>query len=314
MLIDIHNFISSRDIADHCKKIGHAFNSLEMAVIVAMSDKPIKEKHTAWRGIIADYPDMPVKQHSWFDARDSLHDYLREQIVWEEQWLAEFYAPGVGIVYLPVVRRGGEERRDMGCFSTAGKAWAAVCEAWDWEEDEVDSAYIEKLNIDDGTPCGSLWVNSSGEATDRAYCGEGMPGELDMIFFHLPVPFKKGDLLECGDTIFVLDSLPHWPLRRGLAYEEMLSGKSADSSDMIGWGLFVDEDGVLYGDHTGRYDRFQYYRGKLKGTKRLLHYVSLFMQGEEDEIRLTELLTVQCRIMLERLLDHGLDSYTDSDS
>ena len=68
----------------------------------------------------------------------------------------------------------------------------------------------------------------------------------------------------------------------------------------------MDKDGILYGNHTCCLDYLKYYRGKLKDKERLLHYISLFMQGEKDEIRLPELLTMLRRIMLEHLLDNGL--------
>lgn len=76
-----------------------------------------------------------------------------------------------------------------------------------------------------------------------------------------------------------------------------------DDLHMMGWGYFVDDTGVLYGEHTGNYDCYEYYRGKLEGKTRLLHYVNLFLN---DEIRLPELLTMQCRIMLEHQLENGL--------
>ena len=49
--MNIYDFFKSPDIAAHCKKIGHEFNSLEMAVIVDISGKPLKDKFAAWREI-----------------------------------------------------------------------------------------------------------------------------------------------------------------------------------------------------------------------------------------------------------------------
>jgi hypothetical protein len=75
---------------------------------------------------------------------------------------------------------------------------------------------------------------------------------------------------------------------------------------MHGNGFFVDDNGILYNDHTTSYDSYEYYRGKLEEKEQLLHYVSLFMQGESSGIRLPELLTMQCRLMLEHMLGKGL--------
>ena len=45
--MDIYGFMNSPDIAEHCRSIGHEFSPLDMAVLVAMSEKTIKEKHEA---------------------------------------------------------------------------------------------------------------------------------------------------------------------------------------------------------------------------------------------------------------------------
>ena len=97
--MNIYSCIPSPDIAAHCEKIGHVFNPLEMAVIVAMCGKSLKEKHSAWREIISGYPDMPIHKSLNFDAQESLHEYLRGLIAHEEKQIAEFYAPADGAVF-----------------------------------------------------------------------------------------------------------------------------------------------------------------------------------------------------------------------
>ena len=61
------------------------------------------------------------------------------------------------------------------------------------------------------------------------------------------------------------------------------------------------------GGHTYPYDCFEYYRGKLEGKDRLLHYVSLFYQ---NEIGIAELLNMQCRLIME----HQLNNHFNIDS
>ncbi len=67
--------------------------------------------------------------------------------------------------------------------------------------------------------------------------------------------------------------------------------------------MFVSNSGVLYHDHSWPSDSFELYRGELTGNNRLLHYVSLYLK---DELCLPELLTMQCRIMLEHQLNSNL--------
>jgi len=67
--------------------------------------------------------------------------------------------------------------------------------------------------------------------------------------------------------------------------------------------------------HAGMYDNYEYFRGKLEGKERMLHYASLFVrnyvpQQIPSEIGLPELLTMQSRIILEHRLTHDL--HTDS--
>jgi hypothetical protein len=121
-----------------------------------------------------------------------------------------------------------------------------------------------------------------------------------LFFIDIPSPFKRGDLLTYSGTgktdVFVLDSFNRDDPERLARY---LRGEAADGTDLTGWGFFVDDVGALYGDHACDYDSFEYYKGRMEGKDRLLHYVSLYMTGE---IRLPELLNMQCRIVAEHLL------------
>lgn len=312
-MIDIYSFINSPDIADHCRNLSHVFNALEMAVIIAYSEKTIKEKHEAWRQIIADCADMPIRQSNCFDAQKSLHDYLRQVISLDEKWLTEFYTPETGAVYRTFIYRHREENLENRCYSTAEKAWADTFETWkgdkreywDWKDDDIERVYLVKELVDVDDYPRKLQVNANGDALACIGHRDGYPDSLDEIFVDLPLPFERGDIITCFDKAFVLDDVPHWNSGRGKNYEAYLTSPFNDRSDMIGCGLYVSNTGVLYSDHTGHYDYYRYYRGKLKGVNRLLHYVSLFMKGEED-FRLPELLTMQGRIMLEQLIENDL--------
>ena len=296
--MNIYSYIISPDIADHCQKIGHVFNSLEMAVIIAISEKTIKEKHAAWREIVAYYPDMPIQDSLNFDARESLHDFLKELITWEEKCITDFYATGDDVVFCPRVDHYKE------CYRTVEKTFAALNDLWNGKKDGITEIEIYKKTIDAPKYCGALFNSDAEMLALYGYdFGDDCPGRLHMIFIHIPVPFEKGDLLEHDGKSYVLEDLPHWFTEKsGISYEEMLSG-NADGSDMISSIYCVSNEGVLYWDHGPLYYTLKFCRMKIEGEYRLLHYVSLFMKGE---IRLAELLTMQCRIMLEHQLQHNL--------
>ena len=117
-----------------------------------------------------------------------------------------------------------------------------------------------------------------------------------MMYVDIPVPFKQGDLLKNGDTVFVLEGLCLGTEERYRKY--VAQGSWLDEA----WCYFVDRNGVLYGDHKCNIDFWEFYKGKLENNNRLLHYVSLFLN---KKIGLPALLTMQCRIVLEHQLSHS---------
>ncbi len=170
----------------------------------------------------------------------------------------------------------------------------------------------------DGNPY-QVWSWVDDDIRDELFPGVtfNMPMELnfaDRFFIDIPIPFKRGDLLTCaGQTaksnlimncanqstprqysnVFVLGSFMSENPER---LEKCLRGEFADGVEMIGNGMFVDTGGHLFGTEAGSYDCFEYFKGKLEGPDRLLHYVHLFMN---DKISLPALLGMERRIIAE---------------
>lgn len=79
--------------------------------------------------------------------------------------------------------------------------------------------------------------------------------------------------------------------------------ESGDISDMIAAGYFVNDDGTIYHDHTigsEIYLDYEYYRGELKGQRRILKADSNYLNGE---IGLDLLMQAYQTIMLEEKLE-----------
>jgi len=122
---------------------------------------------------------------------------------------------------------------------------------------------------------------------------------LRSCYVDIPTPFKRGDILKIGNnTVFVLNSLAR---DDDEFLEEALRGERADGSDLTGWGYFTDDKGLVYGDHVGGHDCFEYYHGKLAEKDCMLHYLNLFFN---DEIGVAALLTTQCRAVLKSYLSN----------
>ena len=315
--MDIYSFINSRDVAAHCRGINKVWTPFEMAVIIGRSRQPMTEKHEAWRELIADYPDMPTSKNIHYDSYDSFHKKLSEVIEYEECVLARFKMPEQGAVYMYKVRWYGENKYSHSVFNSFETALADAKDRWN--QTEAPEIIMEKVFAENrgclearlGYDGNLYYVGTHGDCSglfsDIDFHRE-LDLFMDMFYIDIPVPFKRGDILTIPtnpapgerDPIFVLDWIDCDDKER---LARRLSGGFGDGTDMIGWGFFVSDDGILYGDHTGYYDCFEYYRGKLNDEECLLHYVSLYLK---NEIFLPELLAMQCRIMLTHQLNNNL--------
>jgi hypothetical protein len=313
--LDIYSFIRSKDAAAHCRETGKVWTPFEMAVIIGRSDRAMAERHSAWRELIADYPDMPTQKNMHYESYDSLHKKLAEVLDREERIIALFKTPEPGAVYKYKVMWHGEYSHSDSVFTSFEKALADARDSY--ERDEAPELVIEKLLADDNGRT-EAWTDYDGnlyDVYDFGCCGPVPKGGDDkllgfsgnMFYVDIPVPFKRGDILTIRSgpaqddaPVFVLDSIDRDDQEK---HARRLRGEMSDGTDLSGWGFFADDSGLLYGDHTADYDRFEYYRGKLAEKDSILHYVNLFLKGE---IPLPELLTMQCRIRLEHQLENDL--------
>ena len=97
--MDIYSFINSRDVAEHCRKIGKEWTAFEMAVIITKSSRSMPERNDAFQEIVSNYPDMPTPRDTWTDSRPSLHLELKKVIEWEKRVFEVFEQPEIGAIY-----------------------------------------------------------------------------------------------------------------------------------------------------------------------------------------------------------------------
>ncbi len=95
--MDIYSYIRSRDVAEHCRKLGKTWNTCEMAIIIARSGRPQSEVHAAWRELIAEYPDTPAIPSMYGAQFESVHKKLAEIIADEENGVDHGVDVGSGI-------------------------------------------------------------------------------------------------------------------------------------------------------------------------------------------------------------------------
>jgi len=270
--LDIHSFLTP-DTSAHCKKIGHEFSPLDMAVIVAYSRKTVRERMDAWQAIIDGCPDMPIHGNHIFRPRGSLHEYLKQCIAWHRGWVDGFCAAGPGTVFRPLVREKEWDWREefsLGSFSSVQRAVdAARNYAAKHEADYALKIVREEMDKEDGGERDAPF-NLDGDLLDIYTSPPDGLGELEDIYIDLPVPFERGDIVTDDDgSPCVVTGLPHtWD-----NYRDYVAGTFSDGSDMSGLAFSFQraQDGAIAIEHSHpSLHRMEYYRGELKGRDRFL--------------------------------------------
>jgi hypothetical protein len=301
--MNIYDFFHSPDIAAHCKKINHVFSPLDMAIIVALSDKPLKEKHAAYRHIIAEYPDMPIHENRNFKAQPSLREYLRGLIERDEREIEAFLTPEEGAFYrLRVQFRLCEEAREPieawnpPCFSSFDKIKQHFSSAG-WKGDRITEICVDKEYIDENNKKQTVEINYDSEIL--VVLGSRL-NKLESIFFHLPVPFERGDLVTTdGITPLVLKRMPHLGVSdEKFTYEDFVAGKNGAGSDMsAGVYQFDSHSELAYACICYGLYSLQYFNGELEGQERFLKYLSQYIKTKDD--RIDWLIAVYCKFKTE---------------
>ena len=330
--MDIYTFLNSRDIAEHCKKINKTWNPFEMAVIIGRSNKPIHERHAAFREIITSYPDMPTPRVLFsgtpevrHESYPSLHKKIEEFVSYEKRCLALLKMPELGVFY--GYKGFMDKFYGVNFFSTFDKLWTFINNRF-WGKDKRRSSgiykeffkdsfrvSIKKRYLDEKSSIAAtfdihgniyeLWSDNNG---NRRFHPKHFPDVdesivdlfKDDVYVHVPAPFKKGDILY--DTkhkrIFVLNrfntEIKHW------AHEEhsAITWDSLNFPGYIGTLAFIDSKNNLSLASVENHDYYEYYHGKLTEDKRLLHFVSLFWK---DELDIDDLLAMNSEILLENV-------------
>ena len=300
--MDVLRFINSNALRKYLKEIDYKFNGFEAAWLVwNCRTATLEEKHAAWREIIETYPDEEYKNRQPDDDRPPLrlHETLVNYMVLEKKMIDFVKAPPIGsdFVYTFDYREypGGEIIEPKTILPDFDSAIKAALEDISDLEDEGAEARIYKRPV--GGPeydYGCLTVNKAGEITWVYLYGRLSSDEDDLflvfddMWFDFPVPFKKGDILydplNWNYGKFWSGPFVYTECATDIAKEK---GRPLhDNTDMVAWGEFQNEDGILYRECMHDYTSLEYYPADmLTGFKRALIAYSNFVKGElEDEL------------------------------
>lgn len=296
--MNIYDFFNSPDVAEHCQNIGHSFNALESAVMISQSNKrTLTEKHAAYRTIIAEYPDLGLIKALNHGHIKSFHQALRDVIADEEQILEKLLLPEPGAVYQASFRNQndyGSYNADSTLYSTYEKA---LSDALDNYDDNVLRANICKKILDRET-----WVylgaevSRSGEIISVDNTGLIPMSKDDHLLeaccIDVPVPFKRGDLVECDHDGGYMGNV--------YVVQNICRDNPKRQNPLFAWGDLSDMTAYVHYYHHERnsiececmhfYPDLRYCRRELQGGQRILKYVSLYMQ---DALCLCNLLKLQ---------------------
>ena len=210
----IYEFFNSKDIAAHCKKIGHTFTALEMAYIIFRSEyHTLEQKHNAWQYLIDHYPDEYLPEGKWLDddgevvrKERSLHKFLQHYIEIEQRFLADFPITRKGYVYEYAIMYSGEIRyqpNDM-LYDNYEACFAAIKE--EMETYTVGARItrrrlyvipsevgLDEVTIHMNAALAVMSVDSLLLDDDWA-----IKDGFSDIWFRIPTPFQRGDFVTCN--------------------------------------------------------------------------------------------------------------------
>lgn len=310
--MDIYDFFNSKDVAAHCKSIGHTFNAAESAVMISQSvSRTLVEKHVAYREIVAECPDIEIPEGLNHGHIESFHAVLKEIIAYEERERDAFLLREPGAVYQATFCYSDDRRSyEGGIFTSYEKALLDALARLNAEEEPEADGFrhmdIRKIYADSEAYMRAR-VSRSGEILEIDQ-GDASPQLeqfeyaylLQALYIDVPVPFARGDLVEIPDSgnwmgnVFVLKDTcrddKEWNAKRILV---------GDTDDMTA-NVFYESAGTVQCECIHFYPDLQYRRRAPEGEARILKYVSLYMQ---DKLCLCSLLKIQKYLLLDEKTD-----------
>ena len=292
----IYEFVNSRDIREHWKKIGFVPNALESAWLVYQSNNhTIEEKHEAWRWIISNMPDCEVSGKNIETPQKSLHIFLKKYMGIENAIITDFFAHEAGAVYtyrallkseLEKYDDGTEWHKVDSIFATFDEAYADAT-----EDDELAPLFLEfekkHLGAHGRSICIRMTPDKKPVFLDEEFFfdTEEDSGLYYNVFFYLhfdfPTPFSKGDIIcpakvkyknpRAWDAIFVI-------------------GETDENGTPTG---YMAEDEYVYCERIYSYMDFELLEGEPRRDRRMLLPISKYLRGEID----LALLLGACRMI-----------------
>ena len=285
--IDVYDLINSRAISEYCRSIKHQFNIEEVAVLIYRNNKmSIEEKINAYNEVIETYPDMEIIERANCKHYDSAKTMIKQEISRLKQLQDELLKEEEHTIYTyNEFNENTLKYLEINNFDDVKSSFKEI-EADIYKEylsDEGNSVTkfrIEKRHLKDDS---YKKIIAEYEVQNKTLILKNIysvseENDIDTIFVNIPNPFKKGDILQYGNKIMVLD----WIITDEGNLTETLSKGNYDSIDMYGYCYLVDDKGNVYRDDIHNYDSWEYVSKELTGKDRILKTISSFLQEKID--------------------------------
>ena len=216
-MFHILDFIDSKDIREH--NANTQFTPMEQAVLIYHSCRTtVDDKMTAWRELLERYGEDDFKILNYGERqflRRSNRELVEDTVRRYEAALSSRYTAS-NVIFAASFEEIGHPRPDeLSYFTDYDSAFAFIeAEKQSYFDDEdlkdvQTKARISIVQLNDKNRRDSTWFDFD---TDLRMTGlfpcysgdeDGMDNEgLDMAYIYVPVPFKKGDILEDVRHVF----------------------------------------------------------------------------------------------------------------
>ena len=308
--MDILKFINSNAVRNHLREINYEFSPVESAFIVWQSEYcSMDERHDAWKYIIDNSAEENVFDsvteiykkdlQECYGNKFGLHEYLRCYINKDERLakLALTDEENVVFSFETYCSDDSDTCEDGRLFTNVKNLMIAIDEeVSDMQEYGLKWIFIKKRWIDTE----EKYIELKLKADKSLYRIEGnknvceeydlcLEEVFDGMWFKIPIPFKKGDILcrNVGEgmryiskeTPFVLDNVCYWGIED---VEDAKTRHAWCSADMLAAGYFITPDAQIYWDYLHNYLDLEYYDEELTGIHRTLKAMSSYMKNEID--------------------------------
>lgn len=323
--MELFKLINSNAVRNHLKEINYEFTTDEAAFVVWTDyNKTIMEKHQAWEWIIQNMKDVNIRDKFeriyYGEGLDdpkyyTLHNCLKKYMELENKVIEAAMKTERNTVFSfeTYYHEDSSECEDGRLFTTCEDVLSAIenekkkHEKRDMQEYPLECIYLKKQWLDnEKEKMILLRLLPDGEVFDiykdiniyQEFDGSDIRYMFDEMWFDIPTPFKKGDILYTKAAIgdypvfeepFVLEYICYWGKDN---IEDARKRHAWGSMDMTAYGYFPYDDGTVYYECMHSYLSLDYYEGELENNLRTLKAISNYMKDKIDLSLLLDAHTV----------------------